>query len=158
MAYLQNLIKWLCVSFKPTSSESRFVSRWCIEQCTYVRDIKSSMFISFYSFIILSTFHLVFFFPSFPLSYLFVSLSSFYSFSSSPLPFTLYHIHLPPTCLLQPTILLSGFKSDIFPELSNHVERVGTLSLRIQAFTKPLKTSAHFNEHNRTETNRNFGW
>jgi hypothetical protein len=60
--------------------------------------------------------------------------------------------------ILLGTGLLSGVTSDIFPELSNHVERVGTVPRRIQAFTKPLKISAHYNEHNRTETNRNFGW
>jgi hypothetical protein len=56
------------------------------------------------------------------------------------------------------TDLFSGVKSDIFPELSNHVEPVDTLPLRTQAVTKPLKTSAHYDEHNRTETSRNFGW
>jgi hypothetical protein len=64
----------------------------------YVLDNKSNMFIYFYSFIFLSTFYLVFFFPLFPLNYLYVSLSSFYSFPSSPLPLTLYHIHVQPTC------------------------------------------------------------
>jgi hypothetical protein len=53
--------------------------------------------------------------------------------------------------ILLDTVLLSGVTCDIFPELSNHVERVGPLPLRIQAFAKPLKPSAHYNEHNRTE-------
>jgi hypothetical protein len=131
----------------------------------YIFDNKNSIFVSFFSFITLSTFHIFFFFPSFPLNNLLASLSSFYSFPSSPLQFTLYHIYLQPTCfclyslpILLDTVLILGVTSDIFPELSNPAERVGTLPLRIQAFTKPLNTSAHYNKLNRTETYRNFGW
>lgn len=43
--------------------------------------------------------------------------------------------------ILLDTYLLSGVKSYIFPELSNHVEPVDTLPLRTQAVKKPLKTT-----------------
>ena len=123
------------------------------------------MFICLHSFIFLSTLHLVFFFPLF---LLIIFMCCFLHF----IVFLLHLYHLPFITftfsqlvfvsslfsILLDTVLLSGVKSDIFPELSNHVERVDTLPLRIQAFTKPLKTSAHCDEHNQTETNINFGW
>jgi hypothetical protein len=121
-----------------------------------------------FPFILLSSFLLFILSSFFPLFLLIVFLCHFLHFI-----FLLLHLyHLPfikftssqfvfvsslfPVLL--DTVLLSGVTSDIFPELSNHVERVGTLSLRIQAFTKLLKTSAHYNKHNRTETNINIGW
>lgn len=158
MVYLQNLTKWSCVSFKPKSSESSFISRRYIEQSTIYVTIRvvclfPSILLSSFLLFILSSF-----FPSFPLNYLFVSLSSVYSFPSSALPFTFYHIHVQRTCfclfpLLCPawhSFTFRGYKW-FFPELANHVERVGTLPLRFQAFTKLLKTTTNITEPKRIE-------
>jgi hypothetical protein len=118
--------------------------------------------------ILLSSF--LFFFLSYfsPLFFLIIFLCRFLHF----IVFLLHLYHLPFIIftfnqflfvsslfvILLDIVLLSGVTSYIFPELSNNVERVGTLPRRIQACTKRLKTSAHYSKHNRTETNRNFGW
>ena len=162
MVYLQNLTKWSCVSFKPKSSESSFISRRYIEQSTIYVTIRvvclfPSILLSSFLLFILSSF-----FPSFPLNYLFVSLSSVYSFPSSALPFTFYHIHVQRTCFCLFPLLCPAWHSFTFRGYKWYfswiIKPCRTCWYSSTSIPGLYKTIKNYDEHNRTKTNRNFGW
>lgn len=131
MAYLQNFTKSFCVSFKLKSSKKSLSKDGILNSAKYVCDNNYSLFPYIYSFILLSNFHIFFFFPLFLLIVFclafFILLFSFFAFYHLPFTICTFCQFVSPTSSFRirtDAILFSEVTSDIFPELSNHVECV----------------------------------